>query len=635
MIGGVLALVLAIMVFASMAVPAMAVAATHTITLNSDDTHTYKIFQVLTGTLSEEGSSELGDPEWGADAADDTASIEDFIDSITDDTLTEKEIAELVLAAVNTTGDGQGTVDKDHPKSGLATGYYVLKDVTDADTLKEENGEYSLYVVKVVNDVNGFTVKYDTTSDDKVIVSDSLGTDNATKDNNTVYEEGVNDGKIDDVSIGDAVNYQITAKIPSTTGNYDFYYFIINDTLSKGLTLDPDSIKVYHTSVDPTNLIDAASENGYTKVVDDKIAEGEENEGEQSFHIGMKNAKAYNDEKIIVTYTATLNADAIIGENGNPNTSTVTYSNNPHDEYDGTQDDTKPGFPAEDETPSLGETPVTQTWTFSTQIKLRKVDADGNPLVGAKFTLTGNSVQTVLVMKSAFVKSGDEGYVAANANTHYLLKDGTYTDANPIADHYDVIGVGDENTTVGLLKRDGVEEYYTPEDASEYNGKTIYKFVKGNQADYASEKIYQKIEAEVQKLDSTVVDKEAEVDGEGYVTFVGLGAGEYTIAETQTPAGYNTIENDLVVDIDFTAKPVEGAKHWTIGSNTTKDSSNNYVFSYVAADEAFEAEIVNNKGTELPSTGGIGTTIFYVAGSILVLAAAILLITKRRMGAQD
>ena len=43
--------------------------------------------------------------------------------------------------------------------------------------------------------------------------------------------------------------------------------------------------------------------------------------------------------------------------------------------------------------------------------------------------------------------------------------------------------------------------------------------------------------------------------------------------------------------------------------------------------------IVNTKGTELPSTGGIGTTIFYVIGAILVLGAGILLVTRRRMNA--
>ena len=45
--------------------------------------------------------------------------------------------------------------------------------------------------------------------------------------------------------------------------------------------------------------------------------------------------------------------------------------------------------------------------------------------------------------------------------------------------------------------------------------------------------------------------------------------------------------------------------------------------------------VTNNKGAELPSTGGMGTTILYIGGSILVLAAAILLVTKRRMNAGE
>ena len=47
-----------------------------------------------------------------------------------------------------------------------------------------------------------------------------------------------------------------------------------------------------------------------------------------------------------------------------------------------------------------------------------------------------------------------------------------------------------------------------------------------------------------------------------------------------------------------------------------------------------ETNIVNKQGIELPSTGGIGTTIFYVIGGIMVAGAAIALITKKRMGSE-
>ena len=57
--------------------------------------------------------------------------------------------------------------------------------------------------------------------------------------------------------------------------------------------------------------------------------------------------------------------------------------------------------------------------------------------------------------------------------------------------------------------------------------------------------------------------------------------------------------------------------------------------SFDSASGLFKITIENGSGQTLPSTGGIGTTIFYIGGSVLVLAAAILLITKRRMSSND
>ena len=51
----------------------------------------------------------------------------------------------------------------------------------------------------------------------------------------------------------------------------------------------------------------------------------------------------------------------------------------------------------------------------------------------------------------------------------------------------------------------------------------------------------------------------------------------------------------------------------------------------VVNDGSLSTDVVNNSGAQLPSTGGIGTTIFYVLGSVLVIGAAVLLVTKKRM----
>ena len=110
-------------------------------------------------------------------------------------------------------------------------------------------------------------------------------------------------------------------------------------------------------------------------------------------------------------------------------------------------------------------------------------------------------------------------------------------------------------------------------------------------------------------------------------TWSGLDDGDYKLVETTTPAGYNTI-----ADIEFTisAGHVDGDIPYlnTLSGNVTSGTA---TFTAVVNDGSLSTDVVNNSGTQLPSTGGMGTTIFYVLGSILVLGAAVLLVTKKRM----
>lgn len=119
----------------------------------------------------------------------------------------------------------------------------------------------------------------------------------------------------------------------------------------------------------------------------------------------------------------------------------------------------------------------------------------------------------------------------------------------------------------------------------------------------------------------------SEVKGDEMTTFEwkGLDDGDYKISETTTPAGYNTI-----ADIEFTIT----AEHEVLSDNPTLTSlSGGDKFTGKVETGALSANIENNKGSTLPETGGMGTTIFYVLGSVLVIGAAVLLITKKRMGA--
>lgn len=96
----------------------------------------------------------------------------------------------------------------------------------------------------------------------------------------------------------------------------------------------------------------------------------------------------------------------------------------------------------------------------------------------------------------------------------------------------------------------------------------------------------------------------------------GLDAGEYILTETKTLDGYN-----LLTD--------------TITAIIAEDGNVTYKQTSSTGDAENTIQVVNNTGTELPSTGGIGTTIFYVVGSILVIGAAVLLITRKRMSGAE
>ena len=108
----------------------------------------------------------------------------------------------------------------------------------------------------------------------------------------------------------------------------------------------------------------------------------------------------------------------------------------------------------------------------------------------------------------------------------------------------------------------------------------------------------------------TKTDIKAEVGADGKVTFTGLGEGTYTLTESKVPAGYNEMD-DKTFKITF-----------DVSSKT---------FSVSEGLDSLVATIENFSGSTLPSTGGIGTTIFYIIGGILVIGAAILLVTKKRM----
>lgn len=116
--------------------------------------------------------------------------------------------------------------------------------------------------------------------------------------------------------------------------------------------------------------------------------------------------------------------------------------------------------------------------------------------------------------------------------------------------------------------------------------------------------------------------------------FSRLDAGQYKLVETTVPAGYNKaadLEFKVVASYDTDKADPE------FGTLKVTDLDNHELTGVFTIDQknddAVTTNITNLSGTELPSTGGMGTTILYVIGAILVIGAGILLVTKKRMNA--
>lgn len=139
--------------------------------------------------------------------------------------------------------------------------------------------------------------------------------------------------------------------------------------------------------------------------------------------------------------------------------------------------------------------------------------------------------------------------------------------------------------------------------------------------------------------DSTTESAELSTDAEGKLYIIGLASDvELTVTEFKAPDGYNKLTETKELTPQILAEEIfatSGEKHYDEDGNLVSESSTATTSKTVEKNlsdlDVAALEIVNQKGTLLPSTGGIGTTIFYVVGAVLAIGAGILLVTKKRM----
>ena len=242
---------------------------------------------------------------------------------------------------------------------------------------------------------------------------------------------------------------------------------------------------------------------------------------------------------------------------------------------------------------------VTVNGTASTNYNLIYPATDGHTFDISFSDVKPNDV--IVVEYSAILN--DDAVISPNANTNKVKL--TYTDTNNVEKETE-----EDKTETFTFKFDIIK---TDSSLKVLNGAKFELYdaeVNGNKIALVkeSEGVYRVATAAEKNADnftSAVIEA-------GKVTVKGLDSGTYYLEEIEAPDGYNKLAGRVAVKI-------EGANLTTTMTGDTWADGNGGV------------QITNNTGAELPSTGGIGTTIFYVVGGILVVGAAVVLTTRKRM----
>lgn len=176
-----------------------------------------------------------------------------------------------------------------------------------------------------------------------------------------------------------------------------------------------------------------------------------------------------------------------------------------------------------------------------------------------------------------------------------------------------------------ILKVDAMDHNKVLSGAEFILYRTISDVTTYAKADLNADGVYKVSEWVSAQDDATVFV----TDADGMLKVSGLKAGGFYVKETKAPAGYNLLPEPLEVWIQVNKDALatnQGEKVTaSVGNATVAVNPNSGVVS---------ATVENAAGTVLPSTGGVGTTVFYALGGLLVCAAIVLLVTKKRMGAE-
>ncbi len=276
--------------------------------------------------------------------------------------------------------------------------------------------------------------------------------------------------------------------------------------------------------------------------------------------------------------------------------------------------------------PVYNGTELDQNDIYVLDIEILKIDGiDENlTLAGAEFQLSGTNLNEVVTSEKytyTAIESMEDynAALAAGTNLYFKLKNtSTSTDAYTSTNPYTL----DSDTDAETLTKYEVNPYWGIDSSGSQTGEgDVYEV-----GDYKYV-AYTLMITKEQSLQSAEDSHVTGVTGsDGMLSFNGLTVGDWTLTEITAPDGYNLLTDPIEFTISVTWG-TDGTPTWTItNDNFTPSMNDDNEFT-----GSWSITIENNSGTELPSTGGMGTTIFYILGAILVCGAGVLLITRRRM----
>lgn len=476
----------------------------------------------------------------------------------------------------------------------LPDGYYFIEDTVASGVTQPY--AVSKYILQLLSDVT-LKSKTEVPSSNKKVDDKN---DSSTSEDAVTWQDSA------DYDVGDTIPYKLTAFIPvNVFDTYDWYNLAFYDDMCDALDFNSDAkVTAYQIAgtipengritrenrITGTALyledvgIVAETKNDDSAIGDSSYTNGNKYRfdlgnmldyggGTNAYYLDLDShpldaTAAY--VVVEVAYTATLNDNAKINAAGNPNKSHIEFSNNPNDNTD------------------KGRTPDDVVTVFTFKAVINKVGGNNQPLNTADFRFDK-------LLASYKVTEDDV------ANKVYIV-DGTkkYLLDKPAS------GKAYTKTSKGAIIQ--VEEAKKDSDGNTAVTQTAFA------ANGLLENVYVTI-----PLDHTA--------NTNVFTTHKIDAGTYQITETVTPDGYNPIEPfalELVATHSETSDTPEltavSAQGWTLNENWETEND-----SYTVT-----KNVVNRSGAELPSTGGVGTTLFYVFGSMLVIAAAVYFVTKKR-----